>query len=90
MGKRGDISQGKLASGLLGWVASGLVAASLGGVGTANASCVNFGGIAIGGGGSGGACQAAFGSIAIVIGPTPVNEDGVFTGGSDRKGRQSF
>jgi len=50
--------------------------------GVAVASCVNFSGIAIGGGGAGGACQAAFGSIAIVIGPTPVNEDGVFTGGS--------
>ena len=79
----GVISKGALATGVLGvGLVSGLAAASLGMTGVAVASCVNFSGIAIGGGGAGGACQAAFGSIAIVIGPTPVNEDGVFTGGS--------
>ena len=51
-------------------------AASLGLVGTASASCVNISGIAIGGGGPTGHCQASFGSFAIVIGPTPTDEDG--------------
>ena len=49
---------------------SGLAAASLGMTGVAVASCVNISGIAIGGGGADGACQASFGSFAIVIGPT--------------------
>ena len=80
-------SKDKIPTGLLrNAVAAGaavaFATASLGVVGTATASCINFSGIAIGGGGSAGACQAAFGSIAIVIGPTPVNEDGEFTGGS--------
>ena len=71
MGNRGDISQGKLASGLLGvGLASGLVALSLGVVGPATASCISFGGIAIGEGAAT-HCVASFGSIAIVLGPTP-------------------
>jgi hypothetical protein len=75
----GVISKGALATGVLGvGLVSGLAAASLGMTGVAVASCVNFSGIAIGGGGPTGHCQAAFGSIAIVIGPTPA--DGV---GSD-------
>ena len=56
--------------------AAGLAVASLGVVGTATASCVNISGIAIGGGGPTGHCQASFGSISIVIGPTPTDEDG--------------
>ena len=60
-------------------VASGaavaLATASLGVVGTATASCINFSGIAIGGGGPTGHCQASFGNIAIVIGPTPADAD---------------
>jgi len=87
----GVISKGALATGVLGvGLVSGLAAASLGMTGVAVASCVNFSGIAIGGGGAGGACQAAFGSIAIVIGPTPVNEDGVFTGGSKASAGNPF
>jgi len=79
MVKSGVISKGALATGVLGvGLVSGLAAASLGMTGVAVASCVNFSGIAIGGGGPTGHCQAAFGSIAIVIGPTPA--DGV---GSD-------
>ena len=79
----GNTSRRRLASGLLGvGLVSGLAAASLGMAGPVGASCINVFGFAIGGGGASGACQAAFGSIAIVIGPTPVNADGVFTGGS--------
>jgi hypothetical protein len=37
---------------------------------------VNFSGIAIGGGGPTGHCQATFGNIAIVIGPTPADGPG--------------
>ena len=75
----GVISKGALATGVLGvGLVSGLAAASLGMTGVAVASCVNFSGIAIGGGGPTGHCQATFGNIAIVIGPTPA--DGV---GSD-------
>ena len=76
MVKSGVISKGALATGVLGvGLVSGLAAASLGMTGVAVASCVNISGIAIGGGGADGACQAAFGSIAIVIGPTPADED---------------
>jgi len=46
------------------------------GVGPAIASCVNISGIAIGGGGPTGHCQASFGSISIVLGPTPTDEVG--------------
>ena len=76
------IPDGLLRTAVVSGAAVALATASLGVVGTATASCINFSGIAIGGGGASGACQAAFGSIAIVIGPTPVNADGVFTGGS--------
>ena len=73
----GVISKGALATGVLGvGLVSGLAAASLGMTGVAVASCVNFSGIAIGGGGAGGHCQAAFGNIAIVIGPTPADGPG--------------
>ena len=49
MGKRRNTSKGKLASGLLGCaVASGLAAASLGGVPTASATCIGISGINIG------------------------------------------
>jgi hypothetical protein len=44
--------------------------------GVAVASCVNISGIAIGGGGPTGHCQASFGNIAIVIGPTPADGPG--------------
>ncbi len=74
------IPNGPLRTAVASGAAVALATASLGVVGTAAASCINFGGIAIGGGGAAGACQAAFGSIAIVIGDTPVNEDGVYTG----------
>ena len=71
MVKSGVISKGALATGVLGvGLVSGLAAASLGMTGVAVASCVNISGIAIGGGGANGACQASFGSFAIVIGPT--------------------
>ena len=76
------IPNGPLRTAVASGAAVALATASLGVVGTAAASCINFSGIAIGGGGASGACQAAFGSIAIVIGPTPVNEDGVYAGGS--------
>jgi len=73
----GVISKGALATGVLGvGLVSGLAAASLGMTGVAVASCVNFSGIAIGGVGAGGHCQAAFGNIAIVIGPTPADGPG--------------
>ncbi|HET7667702.1 MAG TPA: hypothetical protein VFK56_16875, partial [Mycobacterium sp.] len=64
------------AAGLTAGLAVGLATASLGVVGTAAATCINISGIAIGGGGPTGHCQASFGSIAIVIGPTPTDEDG--------------
>ena len=73
----GVISKGALATGVLGvGLVSGLAAASLGMTGVAVASCVNFSGIAIGGGGPTGHCQATFGNIAIVIGPTPADGPG--------------
>ena len=70
-------------------LAAGLAAAtaaSLGVVGTASASCVNISGIAIGGGGPTGHCQASFGSLSIVIGPTPTDEEGsdAFAGNSEQ------
>jgi len=60
-----DIPKNKFASGLLcGAVASGVVAAaSLGGVGTANATCVSFSGFSLGTG-----CTSSLGGFAIGIG----------------------
>ena len=91
MSKRRAISQSKLASGLLVGLASGLAAASLGTVGTANASCVNFSGIKIGGGAAL-HCQASFGSFAIVIGPTPADGPGsdAFAGNPSQFGFLNF
>ena len=66
------IPNGPLRTAVASGAAVALATASLGVVGTAAASCINFGGIAIGGGGAI-HCQATFGSIAIVIGPTPAD-----------------
>ncbi len=73
-------SKDKIPDGLLRTaVASGaavaLATASLGVLGTASASCINFSGIGIGDGAAV-HCQASFGSIAIVIGPTPAGGNG--------------
>ena len=74
MGKRRDGSKDKLASGLLrGAVVSGLVsglaAASLGGVGTANATCLSIGGFfSIGSG-----CTSSPLSFAVVLGTGTAN-----------------
>ena len=91
MSKRRAISQSKLASGLLVGLASGLAAASLGMAGTASASCVNFSGIKIGGGAAL-HCQASFGSVAIVIGPTPADGAGsdAFAGNPSQFGFLNF
>ena len=80
MGKGGDISKGKLASGLMGvGLASGLVAASLGGVPTASATCIGISGININLGGGGG-CTSTFGNFALGIGPgTIANATGDLT-----------
>ena len=69
MDKRRDISKDKLASGLLrgavvSGLAAGLAAASLGGVPTANGTCIGISGINIGGG-----CFTTVGSFALGLGP---------------------
>ena len=68
-----------------------MAAASLGVVGPANASCVNFSGIKIGGGAAL-HCQASFGSVAIVIGPTPADGAGsdAFAGNPSQFGFLNF
>ena len=72
MGKRRNTSKGKLASGLLGCaVASGLAAASLGGVPTASATCIGISGININLGGGGG-CFTTVGSFALGLGPNTI------------------
>ena len=81
MGKRGDGSQDKLASGLLrgaavSGLATGLVAAPLGGVGTANASCVSVGGFFSLGSG----CTSTPLSFALVLGNGTANAQGLLTG----------
>ena len=80
MSKRRGISKNKLASGpLRGAVASGLAAglaaASLSGVGTANATCVGISGIDIGDG-----CTSEFGSFALVLGEGAAEASGFLTG----------
>ncbi len=55
MNKRGNVLEGKIASGLrrgavASGLAAGLAAASLGGVPTADATCIGISGINIGGG----------------------------------------
>ena len=87
MAKRRDISKysrGKRASGLrrgvvVSGLASGLAAASLGGVPTANASCVGIFGLSIDLGGGGGCTSSLFG-FALGLGPgTTATADGLFT-----------
>ncbi len=65
MGKHGASSTQKIAGGvLLGAVASALAAATLGGAGTANATCASINGI-----GNGGGCESTPGSAVIALGP---------------------
>ena len=84
MSKRRDTAKDKLASGLLrGAVVSGLVsglaAASLGGVPTANATCLGIFGISINLGG-GGHCSSSLFGFALGLGPgTTATADGLFT-----------
>ena len=75
MGKRRD-TQDKLGEPTGGAVASGLAAASLYGVGTANATCVGISGIDIGDG-----CESTFGNFSIGLGPdTQAHSNGLLTG----------
>ena len=69
------IPDGRLRTAVASGAAVALATASLGVVGTAGASCINFSGIGIG---EGAAlhCEASFGNIAIVIGPTPADGEG--------------
>jgi len=59
------VNNGLVRAALVAGVTSGVVAASLGVVGTATASCFSISGFGIGDG-----CVASFGSVAIVIGPS--------------------
>ncbi len=81
MSERRDISKDKFASGLLrGAVVSGLVsglaAASLGGIGPANASCLSVGGFFS----IGSNCSSTPLSVALVLGNGTANARGLLTG----------
>ena len=77
MGKRRENATDKLGRSLLGGaVASGLAAASLYGVGPADATCVGISGIDIGDG-----CESTFGNFSIGLGPdTQAHSNGLLTG----------
>ena len=77
MGKRRENATDKLGRSLLGGaMASGLAAASLYGVGPANATCVGISGINIGDG-----CESTFGNFSIGLGPdTQAHSNGFLTG----------
>ncbi len=77
MGKRRENATDKLGRSLLGGaMASGLAAASLYGVGPANATCVGISGIDIGDG-----CESTFGNFSIGLGPdTQAHSNGLLTG----------